>query len=461
MKETFLAVDFGAGSGRVMAGFLEDGKIVLEELHRFANRQIKLGEVLYWDFPALFQEMKNGIAEAVRRGYRVRSIGIDTWGVDFGLIDKAGNLLGNPVCYRDERTNGMPERFFEKTDRAQHYAEVGIQVMAINSLYHLLSMKEAGDMRLEVADRLLFMPDLFNYYLTGVAANEYTIASTSELLDAAQRTWSEKTLAEAGIPANLFCPLVMPGTVLGTVKADVAAELGLPDDVQVVAIGSHDTASAVFAAPFGRKGNAFLSSGTWSLLGTMLDEPICTEAAREAGFSNEGGINGICFLQNITGLWIVQRLMAEWKAAGRTTDYGEIISAAEVSDIRSILRVDAPDFQNPPCMETAIRNYCRQSGQAVPETQGDMMRCVCESLATRYKEGIDSLNRLLPHPVKKLNIIGGGCRNRLLNRLTANALGIPVLSGPVEATAIGNIALQIVAIGTAGREEVSEIIIRS
>ncbi len=461
MKNTFLAVDFGAGSGRVMAGFLEEGKIVLEELHRFANRQIKLGEVLYWDFPALFQEMKNGIAEAAKRGYRVRSIGIDTWGVDFGLIDKAGNLLGNPVCYRDKRTEGLPERFFEKTDPAEHYATTGIQVMPINTLYQLLSMKQSADVRLESADRLLFMPDLFSYYLTGVAANEYTIASTSELLDAAKGTWSEKTIATGGIPAHLFCPLVMPGTVLGTVKADVAAELGLPDDVQVVAIGSHDTASAVFAAPAGRKGNAFLSSGTWSLLGTMLDEPICSEKARKAGFSNEGGVNGICFLQNITGLWIVQRLMAEWKAAGRSTDYGDIISAAEASGMRSMICVDAADFQNPHSMETAIRNYCECSGQAVPETQGDMMRCVCESLAARYKKGIDGLNTLLPSPVEKLNIIGGGCQNRLLNRLTAKALGIPVLAGPVEATAIGNIALQIMATGAARREELNEIIRQS
>ncbi len=461
MRDVFLAVDFGAGSGRVMAGFLRDGKIELEELHRFANRQIKLGDVLCWDFPALFQEMKNGIAEAAKRDYRVRSIGVDTWGVDFGLIDKAGNLLGNPVCYRDERTNGMPERFFEKANPSEHYAETGIQVMPINSLYQLLSMKEAGDVRLEVADRLLFMPDLFNYYLTGVAANEYTIASTSELLDAAGRRWSEKALTEAGIPSRLFCPLVKPGTVLGTVKADLADELGLAADVKVVAIGSHDTASAVFAAPAGGKGNAFLSSGTWSLLGTMLDEPICSEAAREAGFSNEGGIDGICFLQNITGLWIVQRLMGEWRAAGLTTDYDEIISAAEASDIRSIICVDASDFQNPPCMEAAIRNYCERNGLAVPETQGDMMRCVCESLAARYKKGIEGLNTLLPSPVAQLNIIGGGCQNRLLNRLTAQALGIPVLAGPVEATAIGNIALQILATGAVRREDLSEIISQS
>ncbi len=459
MKDTFLAVDFGAGSGRVMAGFLEGKRIVLDEIHRFANRQIKLGEVLYWDFPALFQEMKNGIAEAAKRGYRVRSIGIDTWGVDFGLIDKAGNLLGNPVCYRDKRTEGMPDRFFTHTGPAAHYAETGIQVMPINTLYQLLSMKETGDVRLESAAHLLFMPDLFSYYLTGVATNEYTIASTSELLDAEKRTWSGKTLAAAGIPEQLFCPLVNPGTILGTVKADIATELGLPDDVQVIAIGSHDTASAIYAAPAGGTGNAFLSSGTWSLLGTLLEKPICSEAAREAGFSNEGGIDGkICFLQNITGLWIVQRLMAEWKAAGRTTDYGKIISAAESSTLRSIIQVDAPDFQNPSSMEEAIRCYCKDSGQPIPGTQGDMMRCVCESLAARYKEGIDGLNGLLAHPVKQLNIIGGGCQNRLLNRLTADALGIPVLAGPVEATAIGNIALQILATGAARHNDLDEII---
>ncbi len=443
MKHTCLAVDFGAGSGRVMAGFLEDGEIRLEELHRFPNRQIKLGEVLYWDFPALFQEMKNGIAEAVKRGYHVRSIGVDTWGVDFGLIDKAGNLLGNPVCYRDQRTEGLPENFFQNADAAAHYAETGIQPMAINTLYQLLAMKQAGDVRLDCAHRLLFMPDLFNFYLTGVAANEYTIASTSELLNAATRTWSEKTLAEAGLPRHLFCPVVKPGTVLGTVKADVAAELGLPSDVQVVAIGSHDTASAAFAAPKSDgKRTAFLSSGTWSLLGTMLDEPICSEAARRAGFSNEGGIGGICFLQNITGLWIVQRLMAEWKADGRSTDYGKIIAEAEASPIRSLISVDAPDFQNPPCMATAIRNYCERSHQAVPESQGDLMRCVCESLAARYKQGINGLNALLPQPIERLCIIGGGSQNKLLNRLTAEALGIPIEAGPVEATAIGNVALQ-------------------
>lgn len=462
MKDTFLAVDFGAGSGRVMAGFLEKGKIVLDEVYRFPNRQIKLGKLLCWDFPALFQEMKNGIAEAARRSYRVRSIGIDTWGVDFGLIDREGNLLGNPVCYRDERTTGQPEAFAAIVDPAAHYAETGIQVMPINTLYQLLSMKQSQNVRLDCAEHLLFMPDLFSYYLTGKVSNEYTIASTSELLDAAGRKWSEETIRQAGIPRRLFSELTRPGTILGTVRADIAAELGIPDDVQVVAVGSHDTASAVFAAPAGQTGNAFLSSGTWSLLGSMTDEPNCSEEARAAGFSNEGGMDGkICFLQNITGLWIVQRLMAEWKAAGKPVGYDEVNEAAEASSIRSIIRVDAPNFQNPKSMEQAIRAYCNETGQTCPQTQGDFMRCVCESLAARYKEGIDGLNRLLPAPVQKLNIIGGGCQNKLLNRLTAKALGIPVLAGPIEATAIGNIALQLIATGTASRQELDEIIIRS
>lgn len=463
MKEAFLAIDFGAGSGRVMAGTLSDNhKIVLDEVCRFQNRQIKLGKTLYWDFPALFQEMKNGIAEAVRRGYDIQSIGIDTWGVDFGLIDREGNLLGNPVCYRDERTTGMPEKFFKETDPTEHYAETGIQSMPINTLYQLLSMKKSEDVRLTCADRLLFMPDLFNFYLTGVAVNEYTIASTSELLDASSRQWSEKAIEQIGLPRSLFGKLAFPGDTIGTVRPEIAAELGLPASTKVIAVGSHDTASAVYAAPTDGDGHAFLSSGTWSLLGSMLNEPICNENARKAGFSNEGGIGRkICFLQNITGLWIVQRLMAEWKASGKPVSYDEVNAAAEASPVRSIIRVDDPAFQNPKNMEDAIRTFCKESRQQCPETQGDFMRCVCESLAVRYKQGIEELNHMLPSPVKKLNIIGGGSQNKLLNRLTAKALNIPVLAGPTEATAIGNIAVQIAATGKIKNEALNEIIAQS
>lgn len=461
MKKCYLAADFGGGSGRVMAGFLADGRLTLEEIYRFPNRQIRLGDRLCWDFPALFQEMKNGIAAAVRRGYRVRSIGIDTWGVDFGLIDEQGDLLGNPVCYRDGRTAGETERFLASCDAAAHYARTGIQTMAINTLYQLRAMLRAGDVRLDAAHRLLFMPDLLSYYLTGTADNEYTIASTSELLDAARRTWSDETIERAGLPRRLFGPLVMPGAVRGCVRADVAAELGLDADVKVVAVGSHDTASAAFAAPEAGEHGAFLSSGTWSLLGAAVERPVLTDEARAAGFSNEGGVGGICLLQNITGLWIVQRLMAAWEARGEATTYDEVIAEAERSAFDSLIDVDDPSFANPADMERALGDFCRRTAQAAPQSKGDAMRCVCRSLAARYRRGIDELNRLLPHPVERLNILGGGCRNRLLNRLTANALGIPVYAGPVEATALGNLAVQAVALGDLPSDSVRETIARS
>lgn len=457
----YLAIDFGGGSGRVMLGSIDRNTLKLEEIYRFANRQIRLGGHLYWDFLFLFQEMKNGIRQAVQRGCAVRSIGIDTWGVDFGLIDRAGNLLGNPVCYRDERTEGLPEALFAGPALAEHYAEAGIQVMPINTLYQLCSMQRDGDAALSAADRLLFMPDLFSYYLTGVANNEYCIASTSELLDAGRREWNRGLIRRLGLPEGIFGPLVMPGTVRGSLRREVCEELGLRESIEVVAVGSHDTASAVFAvpAPAGRR-CAYLSSGTWSLLGVELDSPILTEEARKAGFTNEGGVGGkIRFLQNITGLWMLQCLMAQWKEHGERTDYDYLIAEAERSEIGSVVDVDDKAFRNPADMEAALRAYCAERGLRVPVTQGELVRCVLQSLAQRYKRGIEQLNRLIPTPVEQLHIVGGGCRNRLLNRLTAEATGLPVVAGPVEATAIGNILVQAIAKGEiAHRGDITEII---
>lgn len=357
---TYLAADFGGGSGRIMAGTLTEGKLKLEEVYRFGNRQIRLGNHVYWDFLSLFEEMKNGLRVAARKGYLVKSIAIDTWGVDFGLIDKDGNLLGNPVCYRDSRTNGMPERVFKQIDQAAHYAETGIQVMPINTLFQLYSMKQNNDVQLRVADKLLFMPDLFSYFLTGTANNEYCIASTSELLDACQRNWSDNLISELGLPRHLFGDIVLPGTIRGKLKQEIADETGL-GCIDVVAVGSHDTASAVFAVPSNEPDRAYLSSGTWSLLGTEIDQPILTEEARLGGFTNEGGIQGkIRFLQNITGLWILQRLMAEWKERGEETSYDRVIAEATLSDIRSVIDVDDSSFCNPDCMEESIAEYCHK-----------------------------------------------------------------------------------------------------
>lgn len=462
MINTYLAADFGAGSGRVIAGTLVDGKLKLDEVHRFANRQVKLGKHVYWDFPALFEEMKTGFKMAVQKGYRVKGIGIDTWGVDFGLIDKDGNLLGNPICYRDPRTNGMPAKVFKEIDEADHYKETGIQVMPINTLFQLYSMKESGDVRLSVADKLLFMPDLFSYYLTGVAHNEYSIASTSELLDAKKRNWSTELISKLGLPQHLFGTIIQPGTVRGKLKKEIADETGL-DEIDIIAVGSHDTASAVAALPSAEPCKAFLSSGTWSLLGVETDEPILTEKARLGGFTNEGGVGGkIRFLQNITGLWILQRLMAEWEEQGEAITYDELIGEATCCNASAIINVDADCFHNPTSMQKAIIGYCLVNDLEIPQTKGKFARCIIESLACRYKKGIDAMNACLPAPVKQLHIIGGGCRNKLLNQLTANALGIPVYAGPVEATATGNILLQAVVKGDIpSMEAMKEVLIKS
>lgn len=459
--DAYLAVDFGAGSGRVIAGSIRQSTLILEEVHRFPNRHIRLGKHLYWDFLSLFEEMKNGIRQAVLKGYSIKSIGIDTWGVDFGLIDKNGNLLGNPVCYRDERTEGLPEELFDAASLPVHYAEAGIQVMPLNTLYQLYSMKKSDDTRLEVADKLLFMPDLFSYYLTGVANNEYSIASTSELLDARTRSWNRALIDRLSLPQHIFGEIVMPGTIRGKVKREIREELGLSEEAEVIAVGSHDTASAVFAVPSTEnRQNAFLSSGTWSLLGIETERPILSEEARKAGFTNEGGVGGkIRFLQNITGLWMLQKLIAQWSERGEQTDYDFLITAAEETSIASVIDVDDKAFQNPADMEIAIADYCQTRHLQIPVSQGEYVRCILQSLARRYKLAVEQLNRLISKPIEELHIVGGGCKNRLLNRLTAEALGIPVYAGPVEATAIGNILVQALTKGDIeSRNEIKEFI---
>ena len=461
-RNTYLAVDFGGGSGRVIAGSLLQGKLELEEIHRFTNRQVKLGNHVYWDFPALFEDMKTGLKLAAQKGYHVKGIGIDTWGVDFGLIDKKGNLLGNPVCYRDARTDGMPDKVFQILDAQKHYACTGIQVMPINTLFQLYSMKQNQDAQLEVARQLLFMPDLFSYFLTGVANNEYCIASTSELLNAKSRNWSFDTIHSLDLPEHLFGKIILPGTIRGTLKEDIARETGL-GAVDVIAVGSHDTASAVAAVPAAESPIAFLSSGTWSLLGVEVDEPILTEEARKAQFTNEGGVDGkIRFLQNITGLWILQRLMSEWKACGEEQDYDIIIPQAAEAEIDTIIPVDDTIFMNPENMENALIHYCRNHALQIPQNKAETVRCVLQSLAFRYRLAVEQLNRCLPAPIRQLNIIGGGSQNKLLNQLTADELGIPVYAGPVEATAMGNILTQAMAKGEiADLRELREIVTRS
>lgn len=455
---TYLAIDFGGGSGRVIAGTITDEKgekkLTMQLVHRFQNRQVRLGNHVYWDFPALFEDMKTGLKKAAQLGLKVSGIAIDTWGVDFGLIDRDGNLVGNPVCYRDARTNGMAERFFADVDRTAHYAVNGTQVMEINTLFQLLSLKLADSPQLQIADKLLFTPDLFSYFLTGEANTEYTIASTSEMLDARKRDWDWQLIDSLGLPRHLFCPIVMPGTVRGRLRKDIAEETGL-GEVDVIAVGSHDTASAVAAVPAtdDEQPVAFISSGTWSLLGVEINEPILTEEARRAEFTNEGGIGGkITFLQNITGLWFIQRLMAEWKEEGDEQQYDILLPAAEKAVIDTVIPVDDAAFQNPPSMQQAIIDYCNAHNLTAPTSKAETTRVVLQSLAAKYAEATSALNAMLPSPIKKLHIIGGGSQNKLLNRLTEEALGVPVEAGPVEATGIGNILTQALAKG-----EVSDI----
>ena len=488
-RNTFIAADFGGGSGRVMAGYIVDGRLELEEIHRFSNRQIHIGKHVYWDFPALFEDMKEGIRLAARReDLNILSIGIDTWGVDFGFVDAAGNLLGLPVCYRDERTNGLCQEFIAEHDVKAHYFEAGIQMMDINSIYQLIAMQREGSPILDCAAHLLFTPDLFSFFLTGEANCEYTIASTSELLDARRRTWNDDLIARLGLRREMFPPIVMPGTVRGHLTAEVAADLGLSTDVKVIAVASHDTQSASFASayktsPIPSEGGefeaansgltAFLSSGTWSLLGVAIAEPVLTEEARLAGCSNEGGIildsdsespsfggvrGGYNFLQNITGLWFLQRLMAQWEKRGENVAFDVILPAAEAAEIATIVDVDDPIFANPHDMEQTILNYCHDHQLQAPASIGETVRVVLQSLAHRYAKGIRDFNALLPHPITAINIIGGGSRNQLLNRLTSEATGLPVIAGPVEATGIGNVLLQMTSLnpskgGTSGCAE--------
>lgn len=461
MSKVYLAADFGGGSGRVIAGWIEDGQLKMEEVHRFGNRQVRLGDHVYWDFPALFEDMKEGLKKAASKGYNVSSIGVDTWGVDFGLIDRDGQLIGNPVCYRDARTSGMVEEMFKTLDPTEHYATTGIQVMEINTVSQLLSIK--GTAQLESARHLLFMPDLFSYFLTGKATNEYCIASTSELLDAKKRDWSWDTIKALGLPEHIFGEIVMPGTVRGKLREDIAQETGL-GEIDVVAVGSHDTASAVAAVPAIEDDGimAFLSSGTWSLLGVELPEPILTEEARKAEFTNEGGVGGrIRFLQNITGLWILQRLMAEWKERGEEQTYSQLLPEAEKACINSIIPVADAAFMNPVSMEKAICDYCKDSAQQIPATKAEFTRCLLQSLAQKYQDAISGVNDLLPEPIKRLHIIGGGSQNELLNQLTADALGLPVWAGPVEATAMGNILVQAMAAGEIANLDALRDIVRS
>ncbi len=435
-----VAVDFGAGSGRVIVGEVLPERTKLEEVHRFPNRQVRMGDRLYWDFLYLFEEMKTGLRKAFRQYPDIVSIGVDTWGVDFGLIDRQGRLLGNPVCYRDSRTSGILEKVYQVISREELYAQTGIQLMEINTAFQLYSMVLSGDPMLQAADKLLFMPDLFNYFLTGRAVNEYTIATTSQLYG--KDGWADEVFTRLGIPRNIMQEVVPAGTVIGELTEEVAAEIG-GKGVKVIAVGSHDTASALASIEAEGDGWAFISSGTWSLMGVQTTEPIFTEKALQCDFTNEGAVGGkIQFLRNITGLWLLQNLMKEWEAEGNKPSYADLLREAGESRYDIIIDVDAPCFSHPANMGQAIRQYCTERGWTPPATQGEFARCIMRSLAHKYHEVKRLLEQCTGKCIHTLHIVGGGVQNYLLNRLTEMFTGAYIQCGAVEATAIGNIKVQ-------------------
>lgn len=443
----FLAVDLGAESGRVIIGILENEKIYIEEIHRFPNKQINKDGSLFWDIPNLFNEIKRGLSIAVKNGHNdIESIGIDTWGVDFGLIGKNDQLSELPHTYRDIRTNGIPEKVFEKISPEEIYRKTGIQFMPINTLYQLYSIKLSNESIFKETDTLLFIPDLFNFLLTGEKKSEYTIASTSQFLNAKTKQFDMDIFSALGLQVNIMAPVIQPGTVVGKLLPEAAKETGLKI-IDVIAVGCHDTASAVAAVPCQGNDWAYLSSGTWSLLGLENDEPFLDFQFKD--FTNEGGVNDkIRFLKNISGLWLLQEIKKSWEEKGEYYTYEEITNLAENSEsFVSIIDPDDHLFINPVDMIEAINEYCRKTGQRIPKTKGEYARSILESLALKYKTVLRQIEKVSKKTINKLHIVGGGSQNELLNQLAADATGKQIIAGPVEATALGNIMVQAITKG--------------
>jgi rhamnulokinase len=443
----FLAFDLGAESGRAMLGTLDRGVLGVREIHRFGNEPVRQNGSLQWDILHLWQEMRRALERDAATG--LDSIGVDSWGVDYALIGERGNLLENPYHYRDRRTSGVMDEVFERVSRERIYAITGIQFLPINTIYQLYAACRATPALVDAARALMTIPDLLNYWLTGAMTSEYTVATTTQFIDARTRTWATRMLDEIGLPTRLLQPLVQPGTKLGTVQAGVSrTRAGTP----VVAPACHDTASAV--ASVSASGNtAFLSSGTWSLLGTELCEPVITARALALNFTNEGGVCGTTrLLKNIGGLWLLQSCRRYWKSQGRDLPYDALVAAAgdEQWAFRSLIDPDYPPFLNPANMPATIAEYCRMTGQPEPEQPAAFARAILESLAFKYRAVLESLEELTGRHFDEIRMVGGGSRNRLLKQWTADATGRSVTAGPAEATALGNIGLQMMATGAAG-----------
>jgi len=434
--KTVLAIDLGAESGRVMAAHLDGVSIYMEEVHRFPNISVVANHTRYWDFLGLWSHIQQGISKG--HTHQPASLGVDTWAVDFGLLDRRGDLLGNVVHYRDARTDGMMEAVFTRVSKDEVFAQTGIQFMQINTLYQLMSLVEAQSPLLEIAETFLTVPDLLNYWLTGEKACEFTNATTTQMVNPLTGKWADDLMARLGIPRNIFPDLIPPGT-----------QLGYYEGIPVIVPATHDTGSAVAGVPASGTNYAYLSSGTWSLFGLETNKPIINEPALEANLTNEGGVySTFRLLKNVMGLWLLQQCRATWAAQGDDYEYTALTELARSAPpLTSLIDPDNPIFLPPGDHPLHIRELCRRTGQPVPETKAAVVRCVLESLAIKYRYVLDKLISLTGQNVDVVHIIGGGSQNQLLCQMTANATGRVVLAGPVEATALGNAAVQFITLG--------------
>lgn len=446
-EQCYLGVDLGAESGRVVAGLFDGHSVRLEELHRFPNGPVNVGGTLRWNVLGLWHEIQQGLAAAAARfGDEVRSIGVDTWGVDYVLLSAQDELLGLPWHYRDGRTTGMLATACERVPREEIFAATGLQFMELNTLYQLLAMKRDHPELLDQARRLLLIPDYFHWLLCGSRVVEFTNATTTQCFDPARNDWATELLGRFGLPGEIFPEVVPPGTSLGRLRSDVAAAAGL-DRINVIAPATHDTGSAVAAVPTDRTGSAswtYISSGTWSLMGAEVNGAVTGPSTLAVNATNEGGIDGTFrLLKNIMGLWLVQECRRAFARAGRDVDYGTLTrQATDAPAFVSLVNPDDPSFLKPPCMPTAIRDFCRRTGQPEPASDGAMIRCALESLALKYRDVLEQIESLTGETSEVIHVVGGGSQNGLLNQFTADACGRPVIAGPVEATVLGNVLVQ-------------------
>lgn len=464
MKKTYrlLSFDFGASSGRAVLGTFDGETLQLQEIHRFQNDPVTVNGTMYWDILRLFFEVKQALVQSKAYG-ALDGIGVDTWGVDFGLLDADGRLLENPVHYRDARTAGMLEKAFKYLPKSEFYSITGNQFMEINTAFQLLSLRENRPALLDRAETLLLMPDLFTYLLTGKKCTEYSIASTTQLLDAKQRVWSKCVLSALGLPERLFTEIVPTATKVGALQPDLCEELGLTP-AEVIAVAGHDTQCAMASVPTDKEDFLFLSCGTWSLLGTELSAPMINSAAEACNVTNEGGYAGkASFLKNIIGLWLIQETRRQWEKEGENLSFAEMETLARAATpYRFFIDPDAPEFVPAGNIPRRVQEYCRKTGQPVPETKGEILRCIYDSLSFKYRYAVGQIETCTEKQYAALHIVGGGVKDTLLCQLTADALGKPVVAGPVEATVYGNLVLQLLALGAVkDLKEAREIVRRS